>query len=85
MNNYKACDAASEENLSAESKATFYLLKMRDYFQGKKGSTGVKELVYKTSTCRHLDLTFANMSLYNDSLTFYNELSLAGYYYLNVK
>lgn len=33
MNNYKACDAASEENLGAESKATFYLLKMRDYFQ----------------------------------------------------
>lgn len=36
MNNYRACDAASEENLGAESKATFYLLKMRDYFQKKR-------------------------------------------------
>lgn len=36
MNNYKACDAASEEKLGAESKPTFYLLKMRDYFQKKK-------------------------------------------------
>ncbi len=40
MNNYKACDAASEENLGAESKATFYLPKMRDYLKKKrKGST----------------------------------------------
>ncbi len=40
MNNYKACDAASEENLGAESKATFYLPKMRDYFEKKKADLG---------------------------------------------
>jgi len=72
MNNYKACDAASEENLSAESKATFYLLKMRDYFQKKRQHWRQGITVYKSSTFRHVDLKLSSKSLYNDNLKVYN-------------
>lgn len=66
MNNYKACDAASEENLGAESKATFYLPKMRDYFQ-KKEKVALGHLV------RNKNLPTVDISIY--TVTIYNKLS----------